>query len=207
MWCYGPNLAELKSEPICYKDVIIFLVTLIIYFAIKLIKRVTTFQTKSPIAAWSNLPNCHRKIVKSGLKFSQKFFIRKFGIVVKVTDCDAQGRGFESRQSWAFKVSRLNKRRKRSFCSKVHKSLNLPNLTKNILLNFISQPYLKIDRTSKLIDFFVNYPSLQSSKKHSINQSLWAFRSINFSLAAIDLKWNSIKQSELLTRQWLSFAF
>ena len=33
------------------------------------------------------------------LKNLEKIFIRKFGIVGKVTDCDAQGRGFESSQS------------------------------------------------------------------------------------------------------------
>ena len=48
---YGPNLAELKSVPICYNDLVIILVTLIIRLAIKLIKRITTFQTKSLIAA------------------------------------------------------------------------------------------------------------------------------------------------------------
>ena len=78
---YGPNLAESKYEPICYNDLILILVTLIIYFAIKWIKRDTTFQTKSPIAAQSDWWHCHRKIVKSGLKFSQKNFIRRFGKV------------------------------------------------------------------------------------------------------------------------------
>ena len=33
---------------------------------------------------------------ESAIEFSQKMFIRKFGIV---TDCDAQVHGFESRQS------------------------------------------------------------------------------------------------------------
>ena len=32
-------------------------------------------------------------------------------------------------------------------------------MTKNILLNFITQSYLKVNRTSKIIDFFVNYPN------------------------------------------------
>ena len=73
LWCYGPNLAELKSVTICYNDLVIILVALTISFAIKLIKRITTFQTKSPIAAQSDWRLCHRKIVKSGLKFSQKF--------------------------------------------------------------------------------------------------------------------------------------
>ena len=70
-----------------------------INFAIKLIKQFTTFQTKSPIAARSDWRHCHRKNVKSGLKFYRIFFIGKFGIVGKVTDCDAQGRGFKSSQS------------------------------------------------------------------------------------------------------------
>ena len=62
--CYRPNLVESKSEPICYNDVIIILVTLIINFAIKLIRRDTTFQMKSPIAARSDWRHCQRKIVK-----------------------------------------------------------------------------------------------------------------------------------------------
>ena len=77
LWSYRPNLAELKSVPYCYNDLIIILVTLIISFAIKLIKQITT---KLPIAARYDWRHCHRKIVKSGLKFSQKNFIRKFGI-------------------------------------------------------------------------------------------------------------------------------
>ena len=39
------------------------------------------------------------KNCKIWFKIFSKIFIRKFGIVGKVTDCDAQGRGFESRQS------------------------------------------------------------------------------------------------------------
>ena len=58
------KFAELKSEPICYNHLIIILVTLIINFAINLIKRITTFQTKSPIAARSHWRLWHRKIVK-----------------------------------------------------------------------------------------------------------------------------------------------
>ena len=120
-----------------------FFVTLIINFAIKLIKRLTTFQTKSPIAARSDWRLCHRKILnyllKCDLKFFQQKIIRKSGIVGKGSDCDAQGRGFESRHSPIFKVSRLNERRNSSFFCKAHKSLNLHNLTKNFLLNFITQ--------------------------------------------------------------------
>ena len=71
---------RIKISTYCCIDLIITLVTLIISFAIKLIKRITTFQTKSPIAAQSDWQHCHRKIVKSGLKFSQKNFIRKFGM-------------------------------------------------------------------------------------------------------------------------------
>ena len=88
-----------------------------------------------------------------------------------MTDCHAQGRGFESRQSQTFKVSRLNKRRIRSFCVKAHKSLNLPNLTKNILQNFITQSYLQINRNSKLINFFVNYPNKEHFQQHDQNSS------------------------------------
>ena len=42
--------------------------------------------------------NC-KYLLQFHLKKFQKNFIRKFGIVGKVTDCDAQGRGFKSRQS------------------------------------------------------------------------------------------------------------
>ena len=54
-------------------------------------------------------------LLKFGLKFFHKIFIRKFGIVGKLTDCDAQGCGFETSQGFNFKVSRLNKRRNCSF--------------------------------------------------------------------------------------------
>ena len=43
------------------------------------------------------------------------FFIRKFGIVDKGSDFDAEGPGFEYHQRLDFKVSRLNKRRKCPF--------------------------------------------------------------------------------------------
>ena len=68
--------------------------------------------------------------------------------------------GFEYRQSWNFKVSRLNKRQDRFFFSKAQKSLFLHKLTNFFLLNFITQCYLKINRDSKLIDFFVKYPNV-----------------------------------------------
>ena len=38
------SMAELKSEPICYNDLIVILVILILKFAIKFIKRITSFQ-------------------------------------------------------------------------------------------------------------------------------------------------------------------
>ena len=63
LWCYVPNLAELTFERIYYNDLIIILVTFIMNSAIKLIKRITTFQTKSLIGDRSDLRLCHRKIV------------------------------------------------------------------------------------------------------------------------------------------------
>ena len=93
---------------------------------------------------------------QKSLKIWIKFFWI-FGIVDKVSDCDAKGPGFESCHRRRFKVSRLNKRRNGPFCSRVHKSLNFKISTKNVLLNFITQWYLNIQDNSKLIDFFGNY--------------------------------------------------
>ena len=45
---------------------------------------------------------------------------------------------------------------------KARKSLNLHNLTKKVLHNFITQWYLNIKHNSKLIIFFVNYPILNN---------------------------------------------
>ena len=104
-------------------------------------------------------------LLKKNCKFTsiffQKLFIRKFGIVDKGIVCDAQGPGFESRQGRNFKVSRLNKRWNHPFFLEAHKSLNCDISTKFFLLNFITQWYLKNRNISKLIDFLINYPTIQ----------------------------------------------
>ena len=72
------------------------------------------------------------------LKTFQILSVRIFGIADRWSDCDMQGPRLESSLSWNFKVGRLNK---------------------NVLLNFITQWYLKNKCYLKLINFLVIYAS------------------------------------------------
>ena len=101
-----------------------------------------------------------QKSLKIWLKIFDFFSIRKFGIVDKGSDCDAQGPGFESSLRCNFKVSRLYKWQDCHIFSRAHKSVNF-NISKLFfLLKFITQSYVKIDRNSKQIVFLVNYTTL-----------------------------------------------
>ena len=146
LWYYGPNLVELESEPICYNDLIIILVTLIINFATKLIKWITTFQTKLSISARSDWWLCHRNIVKISDDFYQ--FKNKIHNEIWYSRQGDRLRRASSlvriQSDLKFKVFRLNKRRICSFFSKAYKSLNLHILTKNFFVNFITQWYQKV---------------------------------------------------------------
>ena len=77
-----------------------------------------------------------KNLLKFGWKSFEKFFIRKFGIVDKASDCDTQGHGFESRLRRNFKVSRLYKRRIRPISYRAHKSSNLYILTNFFFVKF-----------------------------------------------------------------------
>ena len=60
-------MAELIDEPICYNDLIIILTPCYYSLSINSIKRYTTFQTKTPIAARADL-------LTYGLKILKKFY-------------------------------------------------------------------------------------------------------------------------------------
>ena len=64
-----------------------------------------------------------KKSLTIGLKIFDFFYIRKFGIVDKGSDCNTKGPGFESRHIRSFKVSRLQKRAKLPLFSRAYKAL------------------------------------------------------------------------------------
>ena len=106
----------------------------------------------------------------------------------KGSDCDAQGPGFESSLKLNFKVSRLYKRRNCHFFSRANKSVNFNILTKNFLLKFITQSYLKIDHNSKQIDFLVNYTTI-----YAVQCTKW------------NIQWSSYPMCNSLSLIWRRF--
>ena len=105
-------------------------------FCYKVLKKIYGFSDEIADCCLIRLATLPQKNCKSALKIFQKVSIRKFGIVDKVTDCHAQGPGFESSQRRNIKVSRLDKLRNCPFPFRARKSVNFNSSTKFFFVKF-----------------------------------------------------------------------